>query len=421
MRNVVFIVLITLISLCFAPFVLASSPFGDEMANLDWAYLAIEELAQGRDIPGLIIPSEPNRNQGAILVSRILQHLSGEDHVQSRRFGVSKNVYLDNMIFGYNQRVVPEKAFTAAEVETLYSLVLEFREELEVLGYAIQDFNLLYAQSRQREQGRLFTTRNLLYSEQALAAARKLEPVTNASSLVVEEEQPESIMEIMPSPLEPRNLWTGQFSSITRILPPSSSFSVQESQVGTPAIQIGGLELSSTVRSNPESYLGQETTASQENTGYGLSVRMGDVALQTALDLDVEEEQVKAANASLDLSWDWSDLFTFSAGYRLRGVPKEPAEDDDGAPVITSLGVTVPISRGQVHLGMTQEWNLSNLGGLSPISDELTRGARNTAELGLSYEFVNDSSLRLNYRLIDFSNVQEDYGAEAEAAFSIKF
>jgi hypothetical protein len=42
-----------------------------------------------------------------------------------------------------------------------------------------------------------------------------------------------------------------------------------------------------------------------------------------------------------------------------------------------------------------------------------------TAELELSYDLKNDSSLRFNYRFIDFSNMES--GTEAEAAFSIKF
>jgi hypothetical protein len=65
---------------------------------------------------------------------------------------------------------------------------------------------------------------------------------------------------------------------------------------------------------------------------------------------------------------------------------------------------------------MTQEWNLSEVEGNALDDDELTMSA---AELALSYDFKNDSSLRFNYRLIDFSNMEP--GTEAEAAFSIKF
>jgi len=87
---------------------------------------------------------------------------------------------------------------------------------------------------------------------------------------------------------------------------------------------------------------------------------------------------------------------------------------------VTSVELTVPMNRGQVRLGMTQEWNLSELGGLGPAGGE-SKTTRNVAELGLSYQLFNDSSLHFNYRLIDFSSMERDFGAEAEAAFSIKF
>jgi hypothetical protein len=67
---------------------------------------------------------------------------------------------------------------------------------------------------------------------------------------------------------------------------------------------------------------------------------------------------------------------------------------------------------------MTQEWNSSEVGGNSLPHEELARSA-SAAELGLTYDFKDDSSLRFNYRFIDFSNMEP--GTEAEAAFSIKF
>jgi hypothetical protein len=113
-------------------------------------------------------------------------------------------------------------------------------------------------------------------------------------------------------------------------------------------------------------------------------------------------------------------MFTLSAGYKLRERLQDDAAEQDDPPLVTSLGVTLPMNRGQVRLGMTQEWNFSELGGLAPGSGE-SMNARNVAELGLSYQLFNDSSLHFNYRLIDFSSVERDMGAEAEAAFSIKF
>jgi hypothetical protein len=67
-----------------------------------------------------------------------------------------------------------------------------------------------------------------------------------------------------------------------------------------------------------------------------------------------------------------------------------------------------------MQLGMTQQWKSFVLEGDSLGDDEST-----TTELELSYRFKNDSSLRFNYRFIDFSGMEP--GTEAEAAFSIKF
>ena len=429
-RTTQFFAFICIIFLVASGVASSNSPSSASARTLDWAYSAIAELGQDRDIPGFDTSSQPNRNQTALLLARLLQHLGGEDHMQSRRFGVSQNVYLDSMIFSYNQRVAPEKALTASQVELLYRLVLEFSEELEILGYAIQDFQLLHAQTLSAPQGGLFTERKLLYSEQVLAAARRnaeqdaldaelFEPVTPPQTVVAE---------IVPEPISPRNLWTGQYSS-TRFLPPASSFRADESVAETSLpIQIGGVEVSGALRpgtTNPVSVLDRsdpDEETVEGTAGYGVSMRLGDVSLQTAVDLGVDRDSLvpRTASTSVDLTWDWSDLFTLSAGYR-QGVKlgENLQLEDPAAPLVTSVGVVVPINRGQVHLGMTQEWrNSLKLEGNSLPDEELAMSA-SAAELGLSYDFKNDSSLRLNYRFIDFTNMES--GTEAEAAFSIKF
>ncbi len=424
-RKLKVVALFFILCLASGGLVSASSLLGASGLTQDWAYAAITELGQGRDIPGFDTLVDPNRNQGALLVARLLQHLSGEDHLESRRFGVSKNVYLDNMIFSYNQRVSPEQALTVRQVELLYQLVLEFSEELEILGYAVQDFKLLYAQNMAGQQAGMFANRNLLYSEQALSAARKREE----QSAFVEVEEPTverelSVTPLVPEPIGTRNLWTGQASSVPRFFPSPSSLVVEEPQTEQNIpIQIPGVELSGALRpvtSSTQSVEGSSASSPEGGAGYGISVRVGDLALKTAVDLGVDPQSVpQVASTSVDLSWDWADLFTVSAGYR-QGVKLRDNVDlnDETTPLVTSLGVVVPINRGQVHLGMTQEWNFTGLGGNSLPNEELAMSA-STAEVGLSYDLKNDSSLRFNYRLIDFSNLEKEYGAEA--AFSIKF
>lgn len=406
--------------LCLAVqlFALAGTSSRVFASSLDWAYSAIEELGRGRDIPGFEISGTPNRNQAALLIARLLGHLSGEDQAQSRRFGVSQNVYLDSMIFSYNQRVAPEQALDVNQVELLYRLVLEFGEELEILGYAIQDFKHLYAQSFGGARTGLFSDRKLLYSEQVLSATRKgAEQSSTLSDPIDASSESKAVLieEIIPEPVAPRNLWTGQFSS-PRFLPPASSFVPAESLLGSnPSIQIGGLEVSGSLRASNLGSQSREVPESGDSeeaeAGYGISMRVGDVALSTTVDLGVDSQLVpKTASTSLDLSLDWADLFTLSAGVRLR----DSLTGEGEKPLVTSLGVTVPINDGQMQLGMTQQWKSFVLEGDSLGDDEST-----TTELELSYRFKNDSSLRFNYRFIDFSGMEP--GTEAEAAFSIKF
>ncbi|HPT83153.1 MAG TPA: hypothetical protein PLM25_04630 [Limnochordia bacterium] len=404
--------LVLLVILSCGAGVLASSPFAARSNEGGWASEALRALAEPREIPGFSVPEQPNRSQEALLVARLLQHISGEDRLDSRRFGVSRSVYLDDLIFTYNQRVSPEKQFSASEVETLYRLVLEFRDELEVLGFDIQDFDLLYAQNWAQKRGLSLAARPLLYSEQALAAARKAE-----EAAVVFEPEAGAVLEPVTAAQEGRSLWTGQFSPTGRLLPSALSFVAQEPVQERSAIQIGGLELSGELRAAVPEGPNADVAA-----GYGLSVKMGDVSLQTAVDLAVDPHLVpKTASTSVDLSWDWANMFTLSAGYKLRErLQSGSADEEEEAPLVTSLGVTVPMERGQVRLGINQEWNFSSLGGLAPGSGE-SMTTRNVAELGLSYELFNDSSLHFNYRLIDFSSMERDLGAEAEAAFSIKF
>lgn len=418
-RRFWFLAILCVFFVCLQGLVSASSP------QDDWTYSAIAELARGRGIPGFEVSARLNRNQGALLVSRLLQHIGGDDGMQSRRFGVSQNVYLDSMIFSYNQRVGPEQAFTASEVELLYRLVLEYAEELEILGYAIQDFKLLYAQNfaDTRVEG-LFAERKLLYSEQVLAAARKNAEQSSVAFESTDEATSTKavIAQIVPEPMSPRNLWTGQFSA-PGLLPSSSSFSMLEPvSEENSVIQIGNVEVSGSLRPGSTSSSSFESTDStsadsDSMTGYGISMRIGDLALETAVDLSVDRELLvpKTTSTSVGLSWDWSDLFTLNAGVSRR---ESVGDEDEDKPLVTSLGVVVPINRGQVHLGMTQEWNSPNVGGNSLPSEEVNMSA-SAAELGLTYDFKNDSSLRFNYRFIDFSNMEP--GTEAEAAFSIKF
>ncbi len=424
------LVLISCLGLMSGP-VSARSSAGTALITHEWTYFAIEDLVRDRDIPQMSVPDELNRNQGALLLARLLQYLSGDEHLESRRFGLAKNVYLDDMIFTYNQRVASDKALTEAQVELLYRLVLEFHRELEILGYAIQDFDLLAADNLLRKAGGVFVRQPLLYSEQALAAARKADETARLESEGASQRKAEKDVGGASASEPPKNLWTGQYSG-AKYLPPTSSIVVREKEEpeeNHQMFQLGGIEVSGGLRAGfTAPHSDDEEGTAEGGAGYGISVKMGELALTTAVDLAVESFVPKSASTSVDLSLDWADLFTLSAGIRQKGLLSGETNEDgeDLLPVVTSLGLMVPIKRGQLHLGMTQEWGKSHRGEGPGVDEEepgLNTGLpKNIAELGLTYDFDGDSSLRFNYSLIDFSNVgQGDAHTKAEAKFSIKF
>jgi len=421
----VFIVFLLLIALGFPiASVNASSP-GQEASVLvtgDWAYNAIADLGEGRPIPGFVVLQEMTRNQSALMVARLLEHLAGEEQAKSRRFGVSRDVYLDNIILKYNERAPKEQALTSGQVESLYRLALEFRHELEILGYAIQDFELLTEPAWELTSLGLSAKRPLIYSKEAVAAVRRLqgsavEEESSAGLWPAVAEDRETAADSGPL-AENRSLWTGSFRGRVPALPGANIFvaALPDEAEEERWLRLGGLEFSGGIRpvlSGTQPH--EDLPLAEGGAVYGLSVKLGDLALKTAVDhLALDEDQArKIISTSVDLSMGWFDLFTVSAGYKHIDGLQEFLDDDPVLATTTSLGVEVPITRGKVSLDLSQRWPKLS----ASEKDEFS--PKNMAELGLSYEFNNDSALRFNYKFIDFSSVEHDYGATAE--FSIKF
>ena len=126
------------------------------------------------------------------------------------------------MVQEYNLSAAPEQRLTEEQVELLYRLVLEFNNELAILGYNVQDYAIILGLRSSKQLGGLFADRQLTYSSQALAAVRKanmsIEP-NSVSPLAVE--QPEEEMEppaaqpvVVDEPVEEsRSLWTKYLTS----------------------------------------------------------------------------------------------------------------------------------------------------------------------------------------------------------------
>lgn len=408
----------------------ANSP--TDIVDEDWVYFALAELSRGRPVGDFIIPHEMTRYQGALLLTRLIEYIDGHQPSVSRRFGISREVVLDQMIQAFNQRAAEEHRFDEDEVELLYRLVLEFYNELEILGYDVQDYAIILGLGTGRQLGGLFADRQLTYSSQALAAVLKANATAEPQEEVEEEvgnlmppagegeDEPEGIT-------EHRSLLTGSLPAPSNILAARGTLVAEEqghaSELAT--LNLGGLQISGAVRALESGALPKEILPGVESaSGYGLFLKYGDIQLSTMRDHYAVESQAgtgesQVKSTSLDLSLGLPNSIWFSAGYTyfdpLNG---ENSELDTRA--VATVGVEVPISGGgTLRLGMSSAWPrgaLESIDGESYLDDP---AVLSTAELGLTYDFANETSLRLNYRLIDFTNVNQSYGATAE--FSIKF
>lgn len=408
-----------------------------DIVDDDWAYFALAELGRGRPLADFIIPQEMTRYQGARLVARLIEHISGDEPVSSRRFGISREVIIDQMVQDYNLRVAPEQRLNEEQVELLYRLALEFNDELAVLGYDVQDYAIILGLRSSKQLGGLFLDRQLTYSSQALAAVRKANMNTALSSesspsVFVEFEEPqlplaEQVADEETVEEERRSLWTGSALPLQRRVLPSSD--TLTADVGAAvgelgALSFGGLQVSGTVRASSESTPLEEYPSLERSAGYGLALKYGDLYLSTVRDHYVSDPndaltETQVASTSLDLSVGLRNSVLFSAGYKYFD-PMDGTTDGLDVSAVASLGVEVPITAGGVlRLGMSSAFPRTAGGEQLGSGFPDDNSALSTAELGISYDFENETSLRLNYRLIDFTNVNQSYGATAE--FSIKF
>lgn len=138
----------------------------------DWIHSALVELQAGRSIPDFSIGSEMTRYQGAMLVAKLIQYIDGQESSGFRRFGVSKDILLAEMILEYNNRIADSQRLTALHIELLYQLSYEFLAELEVLGYAVTDYSIIASYSRNTLT--LLSDRRLTYSDDALVTAKNM-------------------------------------------------------------------------------------------------------------------------------------------------------------------------------------------------------------------------------------------------------
>lgn len=125
-----------LLVVCAAGAPVLANPFVDVPAG-HWAYRALEQLADASLIDGYSTgfftgARRLTRYEIALSVAGALSRLSGEEPLSA----AADQRDLDRLIVDYNRRQ-PQRPLTAAEGDLLRAVVVEFRDELSMLGYTV--------------------------------------------------------------------------------------------------------------------------------------------------------------------------------------------------------------------------------------------------------------------------------------------
>ncbi len=466
-----------------------------------WVYEAVGSLAESSVIDE-DVPEQLNRFEVALLLSRALQQMERSEIDSNQRFGVSRDVSLSDIVLQYNKSVTAEEQMQTADVDWLRKLALEFRTELEVLGYAVRDDDTGVSASPfsaptglgydpvVRENLRrpyMTTSGQLLFGFHSPVAEEPEQEVVNRELRVLQPGQvpdlnagslamvpwnrPEGVpvsaaiqFEDGPKVAESRIPLGSDLLLGARLVEEpteeglgiagvsgqyfiSPDFSVEgeylqntETSFGSGAVSVGAtvrlgdLELGGVVRSVQPGF--QDMYGSENPlgaTGYGFSLRVGDLVLNTMRDERVlwDASDERQVTTSLDLRYNLPNSASISAGFRQTDSDLRPISEL-GAPSMTTLGFDLPIPQGRLRLGLASEWGVegtSERGDFWEASSGLTRSgesySRTTATVGLSYAFDGDTAFQLNYKLIDFSgfdaSTDEQKSNMATAEFSIRF
>jgi len=370
-----------------------------------------------------------DRYQVSLELANIIQRLELNSDSRIQRFGVSRKINLQEIISNYNRRVLNEQRLSEENISALILLAKQYQQELNVLGYDIQDFN-----------------------QQVSAGAEEYMPTANLDLLKTKDAyiadsdlQREQILMINSSGLKhpavaAETQYNEQYFTIGQLNKKFRTPYGDQDDDEIPELVINNL-----IPLWSDLYLGAGVVLTQndeeKNSGYaglageyklgkdivlegqyfhnlsqplktgilqlGARVRLGNVELG-GLILTPES---KPTTTSLDLTYGIPNSFSVRAGAGYQADSDLKTISELGNPVSTSLDVDIPISQGRIVIGLLQEWNQEK-------EDEDGSDEHNdtiTASLGFSYELDKAAFIELDYSLINFSSI------DTNAKFSIRF
>jgi hypothetical protein len=397
---------------------LATTCAAQELETEQWIYDAIDYLNQ-LEFGELYSDVNPgNRYQVSLAIANTIQRLelNSASHVQ--RFGVSRKISLKGLFDNYNQQVSEQERLPEKAISVLILLADEYRDELNVLGYWIEDLPgeaLSYKPD--------YATTSIMFEGSVPGA----DPAVNLNS----QERPGAFREEIVETLNKESVLSKYFSDdgtentrilINSLIPLWSSDWFIGAGLSLPSLPRDWAEEpeSSGYASIIGEYLinqdlvleGQylHNLAQPFDAGvlqFGARGRIGNITLRGLVQTPEDEEE--GAKASLDITYATPNSILIKAGYNAN---LKTVSQLGFASSSATIGVDIPIPQGRIMLGLEQTKSQEGSG-----SDQGDQAADQTkASIGFSYDLTNEVSFKLDYRLIDFSDVNK-----ALAEFSIRF
>lgn len=380
-----------------------------------WIYDAVAYLKQ-LEFGDLFADVHPeNRYQVSLAIANTIQRLELTNNTRVQRFGVSRRVSLKELFDTYNLGVPEQKRLPEQALSILTQLADEHRDELNVLGYWIEDLpsNTVSLNQDLGKQpvileSNLFGSDMLtkLLKQKQDSIIKETDNGVNKSSVLSKyfgEDEAEDNRILINSliPLWSSDLFIGAGLSLPA---PSEPDKDTEDQPGYAGI-IGEYLINQGLVLEGQYLHNLSQPFDPGVLQFGARGRLGNVTLRGLI--QTAEDENEGAKASLDITYTTANSIMIRAGWDANLKPVSELR----FPASTSIDVDIPISQGRIALGLVQKWNQE---GTDEETSEFTDRTR--ASIEFSYDLTNEVSFKLDYRLIDFSDVNK-----ALAEFSIRF
>ncbi|MGI6558242.1 MAG: hypothetical protein ACOX20_04570 [Limnochordia bacterium] len=184
-------------------------------------------------------------------------------------------------------------------------------------------------------------------------------------------------------------------------------------------VRLGEVELGAKYKNLQRSFVEVDEEAG-ETTGYGLSLRLGDVSVTTERDVVHRRDagEILKTITSLGVNYELGNVGVLRAGYEYVDLDKLVEQGKRGT--TTSVGMDFYIPGGTITADVVYSGEGALRSPWANLGEE--QGGERSTSIGLGYKLDNDISVLLGYKLVDFSGMEaEERQATATAEFSIRF